>query len=132
MSRHQRRADLADFKRKASHSVRTYLVEPGDRRLASAPLLRAAAADWLDNLSRRARTCIICSQWLPSRQSIGALLMSTPDVVRPTSVGTAAVCLECWQADLPLDALDRAVERTLRCVVPNGKLEPLIAPRLQR
>jgi hypothetical protein len=59
MGRHERRADIARFRRDASRrDLQTFLVEPDDRLLASAPLLQRAAQHWLDALSVRCRHCI--------------------------------------------------------------------------
>ena len=67
----------------------------------------------------------MCSVWIVDRRDVGALLLSTPNVVKPTSVGTAAICASCWEDDLPIDALERACASVLSAVVPNGKFEPL-------
>ncbi|MET4198751.1 hypothetical protein [Bradyrhizobium sp. LA6.12] len=123
-NRHQRRADLAHFKREAP-ALLTYLVEPDDAGLDAAPLLQAAAANWLDNLSRRARTCIVCSEWLPNRQQVGALLLAVPATLRPTSASVCPICRACWEADLPVEALERAAGAVLRKVIPRGEFEPL-------
>jgi hypothetical protein len=123
-NRHQRRAELADFKREASQSLLTYLVEPNDPALDRMPLLRAAADNWLDALSVRVRHCIICNVWLVNPQHVGALLLSTPATSKPTSAGTAAVCRTCWDADLPVDVLERACASVLQSAVPNGRFEP--------
>jgi hypothetical protein len=125
MGRHERRADFARYRRDASRrDLLTFLVEPDDGLLATAPFLRRAARHWLDALSTRSRSCIVCSSWLWSEQSVGALLISTPATIRPTSAGTAAICRACWDADLPIDALERACASVLRSVVPNGRFEP--------
>jgi hypothetical protein len=126
MGRHERRADLARYRRDASRrDLLTFLVEPDDGLLATAPFLQRAARHWLDALSTtRSRSCIVCSSWLWSAESVGALLISTPAVSKPTSAGTAAVCRGCWD-DLPLKALERAVEQTLQSVIPGGRLEPM-------
>jgi hypothetical protein len=123
-NRHQRRADLRAFKREAS-SLRTYLVEVDDPGLNDAPLLLRASQSWLDGLSVRARHCLVCNCLIANRTEVGALLMSTPDVARPTSVGSAAICAACWTADLPIDAVERACATVLREVCPNGVFEPL-------
>ncbi|WP_027582652.1 hypothetical protein [Bradyrhizobium sp. Ai1a-2] len=129
-NRARRRRDVARFRHDAAGgALLTYLVPPGDVRLNAAPLLRTAADNWLDALTTRVRTCIICASWLATRQGVGALLLSTPAVPNPSSAAVAAICSGCWRADLPLAAIDHAVEQTLRSVIPNGKLEPLIAPR---
>jgi hypothetical protein len=113
------------FRREASQSLVTYLCEPNDDRIDSMPLLRRAAEHWLSGLSERAHHCLICQCRVVSRDHVGALLLSTPDIAKPTSASTCAVCEACWTADLPVDALERAAESVLRSVVPNGKLEPL-------
>jgi hypothetical protein len=126
MGRHERRADLARYRHDASRrDLLTFLVEPDDGLLATAPFLQRAARHWLDALSTRSRSCIVCSSWLWSEQSVGALLISTPATIRPTSAGTAAVCRECWNADLPAEALEHACETVLQSVIPGGRLEPL-------
>jgi hypothetical protein len=87
----RRRPDLRNFRRDASSaSLLTFLLEPGDERLSEAPLLKAAARDWLDALSTRCRHCLICNSWIVSRDDVGALLLSTPATINPTCVGTAA------------------------------------------
>lgn len=126
MGRHERRSDIARFRRDASRrSLNTYLCEPNDPALDDVPLLKAAASNWLDALSTRVRHCIICNVWIVERRDVGALLLSTPANIRPTSTGTAAVCKACWSSDLPVDALERACASVLSAVVPNGKFEPL-------
>jgi hypothetical protein len=124
MGRHERRRDLARFRRVASRtSLLTFLLEPNDQRLNDAPLLKAAASNWLDNLAVRVRCCIICNSWLVDRQHVGALLLSVPATTKPTSAGTAAICCECWTSDLPANALDRACTSALQAAVPNGRFE---------
>ena len=71
------------------------------------------------------RHCIVCSSWVVNKQHVGALLLTTPDIAKPTSAGTAAICRACWDADLPLQALERACESVLQEVIPGGRLEPL-------
>jgi hypothetical protein len=120
MGRHERRADLARYRREASHALVTYLVEPDDPALNG--LLQRAARSWIDGLSTRSRSCIACSEWLWSRQGVGLLLLSTPSVAKPTSASVCAVCREC--ADLPLEALERAATTALQAAVPGGRFEP--------
>ena len=123
-NRHQRRGDLRAFRREAP-ALLTFLCEPDDVRLHTMPLLKAAARDWLDALATRVRQCIICNSWIVDRQHVGALLLTTPDIAKPTSAGTAAVCKACWDADLPMQALERAAEHVLQKVIPNGRFEPM-------
>ncbi|MBR0870039.1 hypothetical protein JQ633_06700 [Bradyrhizobium tropiciagri] len=124
MNRHQRRSDLRAFRR-ATTALRTYLVSPDDAALDEVPLLRQASQSWVDGLAERARHCIICASWVVDREHVGALLLSTPDIPRPSTVGTCAICKPCWNANLPVDALERACANVLRPVVPGGAFEPL-------
>jgi hypothetical protein len=73
-------------------------------------------------LSVRARSCIICSEWLWSRQGVGLLLLSTPSVARPTSASVCGICTAC--AELPLPALEQAASNALQAAVPGGRFEP--------
>jgi hypothetical protein len=114
---------LRSFRRQVSGALLTYLVEPDDAGLHDAPLLQRAARHWLAALSTRVRHCIVCSSWIANRQDVGALLMSTPVIVKPTSVGTAAICRECWEAELPTEALVRACyRRHVRAVVSSIRI----------
>lgn len=121
MGRHEKRASLALYRREASHTLTTFLVEPNDPALNDVPLLQHAARRWLDLISVRVKYCIICSSWIANRQSVGALLLSMPVVVRPTSASVCSVCRECWDADLGLEALERAATTSLRAAVPGGR-----------
>ncbi|MGY8633831.1 hypothetical protein RAD15_15245 [Bradyrhizobium sp. 14AA] len=126
MGRHERRADLARFRRDASRrDLLTFLVEPDDARLSKAPLLQRTASNWLDALSTRVRHCIVCSSWLVDRQHVGALLLATSATVRPTSASACGVCRECWSADLGLEVLERAATTALQAAVPKGVFAPL-------
>jgi hypothetical protein len=118
-SRQERRR----FRAEASKSLRTYLVEPTDPALDG--ILKASANNWLNALSHRVRHCVVCNVWVVDRRDVGALLLTTPDIAKPVSVGTAAVCKPCWDADLGLDALERACETALHSVIPGGHFEPL-------
>jgi hypothetical protein len=95
--------------------------QPDDAALNEVPLLQHAAQRWLDLISVKVRHCIICSSWIANRQSVGALLLSMPVVARPHSASVCGVCRECWDADLGLDALERAATTALREAVPNGR-----------
>jgi len=121
-NRHQRRR----FRHEATHAtLTTFLCEPTDPALATVPLLQRASRHWLDMLAVRVRHCIVCNVWIVGEQDVGALLMSMPDIAKPVSVGSAAICRSCWSSDLPLDALERACATVLSTVVPNGSFEPM-------
>jgi hypothetical protein len=123
-NRHQRRADLRSFKREASHTLLTYLVEVNDP-LNDAPLLQRAACYWCDALPTMLpmRHCIACDACLWDRRHLGGLLLTTPSV-RPTSASIVGVCRRSWD-DEPLDVIERAAEQVLQAVIPGGRFEPL-------
>jgi hypothetical protein len=126
MGRHERRVDLARFRKDASRrDLLTFLIPPDDAALSTAPLLQRTAQNWLNAIPTRVRHCIICSSWIMNRQSVGALLLATPATVRPTSASACVICRECWDADLPIVAQERAAERVLQEALPGGRLEPL-------
>ncbi len=58
-NRAQRRADLHEFRR--GRELLTFLVEPDDRRLRTAPLLAQTSDRSLDLLTKRVRHCIVCA-----------------------------------------------------------------------
>jgi hypothetical protein len=120
-TRHERRR----FRREASKSLLTFLCQPTDPALSDIPILQQAANHWLDALSLRVRHCIVCNSWLVNRQHVGALLLTTPAVIKANSVGTAAICASCWDDDLPVQALERACETVLHSVIPGGRFAPL-------
>jgi hypothetical protein len=120
-TRHERRR----FRREASKSLLTFLCEPTDPALSDIPILHQAANHWLAALSVRVRHCIVCNCWLVNREHVGALLLTTPTVIRANSVGTASVCKACWSSGLPMDAYEKACENVLKAVIPGGRLEPM-------
>jgi hypothetical protein len=124
MGRHERRADLARYRREAGNALDTYLVAV-DQPL-DLPILRNAARSWLDALPVRMRSCIVCSGLLWERQRVGLLLLSVPAVTKPPAASVCGICREC--ALLPLAALERAATTALQAAVPGGRLEPLDAP----
>ncbi len=117
-SRHERRAELSRFRREASVGLTTFLVEPGDGRLGAVPLLQRASRHWLAGLSVKVRSCIVCSEWLWSADSVGLVLLSTPAVARPVSASVSGICVAC--AELPLPALEQATLKSLQAALPGA------------
>jgi hypothetical protein len=117
-ARHE--ASLARYRREASNVLRTYLASPDDARLDTVPILRRATRHWLDNLPTRIRSCIVCSSWIPDRHDVGAVLLSTADVAIPKAASICGICCECWRADLPREALEKASLLELRVALPGG------------
>jgi len=127
MGRHERRANLHAFRR--GRELLTFLVELDDRRLRAAPLLAQTADQWLNLLTKRVRHCIVCAAWLVDKRSVGAVLLATQADIRPTSASACCICRECWDAELPMEALERACERALQEAFPDGRLAPMGARR---
>ena len=122
MGRRERRIELSLYRREAAHGLQTYLCPPGDDRLARIPLLQRAARNWLSSLSVKVRSCIVCSEWLWSADSVGLVLLSTPDIARPTSASVSGICTAC--ATLPQEALEAAALISLRAAVPGAHFAP--------
>jgi hypothetical protein len=124
MGRHERRSDIARFRREASRALLTYLVEVNDP-LNGAPLLQRTARYWCDALPTMLpmRHCIACDACLWDRRHLGGLLLTTPSV-RPTSASIAGVCRRCWDNE-PLYVIERAAEHVLQAVIPGGHFEPM-------
>lgn len=123
MNRHTRRADLADFKRDASHaSLLTYLVA-ADTSLAGHPLLCSALSYWRSNIQQRRPFCPACKANFADDVHAAAFLFATI-AVAPTSASVSAFCDRCWHG-LPPATIEREAARVLRSIVPNGKfLDP--------
>ena len=126
MGRHERRAtqgrhkaSLRTYRRESEGMLLTYLTSPDDAALDSVPILRRAAQRWLNDLSTKVRSCIVCSNWIPDKSEAGALLLSTPVTVNPTLVSVCGICRAC--SDLPLEALEKASERELQAAIPGGR-----------
>ena len=99
-NRHSRRSDLAVMR--SSGSLLTFLVSVDDARLRSAPQLRQTADRWLDGLSVRVRHCILCSEWLVTRDQVGLLLLAVPagrpsSVQHPAAASARAVTTSRWR-----------------------------------
>jgi hypothetical protein len=118
MGRHERRATQARHK---ASLTRTYLVAPDDAELDTIPILWGAARSWLNNLPTRIRSCIICSNWIPDRREVGALLLSTPVTVQQKTASVCGICVACWAMDFPLEILEKASERELQEAIPGGR-----------
>ena len=124
MNRHQRRSDLADFKRDAhrAHLV-TYMIDASDdAALDRHPLLRRAIEFWRGNIPQRNPICPGCRASFASDATAAAFLFATT-AVTPTNASVTAFCDECWH--LPPDVIEREAVRVLRQLLPNGNfLDP--------
>ena len=130
MGRHDRRQNAALFRRNAVGGLETFLCAPDDVRLRGAPRLQHTVAQYLDMLSARARFCMVCSSLLHDRHDVGMVLIAVPISSRPSSSASCCgVCKGCTDADLPIEALEKAATVALREAIPNGRLEPMGARR---
>ena len=125
LGRHDRRQNAALFRRNAVGGLETFLCAPDDVRLRGAPRLQLTVAQFLDILSARARFCMVCSSSLHDRHEVGMVLIAAPISSRPSSASCCGVCKGCTDADLPIEALEKAATVALREAIPNGRLAPL-------
>ena len=125
-TRHERRR----YRHEASGALLTYLVDIDDP-LDAHPLLKRAAYYWCNGLSTPPhRECVTCGVRMPGKKHVGALLLTTPAIIKPTTASVVGVCRECWLIrDLSLEAIERKATEVLQPVVPDGRFEPLRDPR---
>jgi hypothetical protein len=118
-NRHQRRADLADFKREASRtSLLTYLINANDDvSLNRHPLLRDALSFWRDNVMQRRPSCPGCKSNYADGALPGSFLFSTITVA-PKSASVTAFCDQCSR---DLEIVEREATRVLRSIIADGK-----------
>jgi|SRR5215510_6478873 len=123
-NRHNRRAELARFRRETSGGLVTWLVDRNDPSLHKAPtLLVQAAFRWCEELLASPRHCICCLSLICDQREVGGLLLSKPH----NAIGRVAingVCKPCWAAQ-SLDQIEHAATEVLRAVVRTGNFEPL-------
>ena len=121
MNRHQRRSEIANFKRKVSHAgIVTVLVDAGDP-LEGHPLLRDARRWWQGNIRQRRPSCCACKTSFAEAAQPGAFLFSTSSEV-PLSASVTAFCSRCWR-DLPDAEVTRISVKVLRYLLPNAKFD---------
>ncbi len=120
-TRHERRR----YRHEASGALLTYLVDI-DQPLNDHPLLQRAARYWCDGLSTPPhRECVTCGVLMPVKKYVGALLLTTPAITKPTTGSVVGVCRECWLVrDLSLETIEHRATEVLQPVVPNGRFEP--------
>ena len=125
-NRHQRRSDLAHFKREAhrEHLMLTYLIDADDdAALDRMPLLRRAVVFWRGNIEQRKPVCPTCKSGFADGAQPGAFLFSVI-AVAPTNASVTAFCRACWNDQSP-EVIEREAARVLRCLLPGGKfLDP--------
>jgi hypothetical protein len=126
-NRHQRRCNLAHFKREAHREhLLTYLIDADDdAALDRMPLLRRATEFWHGNIEQRKPVCPSCKANYADADVAqpGAYLFATI-AVAPTNAAVTVFCRACWR-DLPLHLIERSAERVLQKVLPGGRFEPI-------
>ena len=119
-NRAQRRASVADFKRRVSGGhLLTYLIDGDDEAsLDRHTVLRDAAAFWQANRASRKPCCIACKLSLASDEAVGAFLFATS----PGSPGIASVTVQHMLASAARP--DRTSwARVLSKWLPSGRFE---------
>lgn len=121
MGRHERRTQVARFRREIAGShLLTFLTDDLDR-IDGEPVLKHALAHWLSVCEARKPICITCKRGFMDGAEPGAYLFAvSPSVANAAS--TSALCRGCWR-DLPICEIEGAATRVLRRLVPRGRLE---------
>lgn len=119
-NRHQRRADVASFRRQASHGLLTYLIDADDTALAQEPLFSGAVTYWRSGITTRKPVCISCrAVFTAEGAQPGAFLFAVAPAA-PKSASVSGICVRCWQR-LSDDEITAMAVRTLRTLMPNAK-----------
>src|SRR3954466_1481575 len=118
-NRHQRRADLADFKRDAHkpHLVTYIIAAAAAPSLDRHPLLGRALEFWRGNIMQRRPFCPACKSNYADGALPGGFLFSTT-AVAPTNASVTAFCDQCSR---DLDLVEREAARVLQTIIANGK-----------
>jgi hypothetical protein len=116
-NRHQRRADLADFKREAHKAhLDTFLIDA--EALDDHPTFARAVSFWRDNVQQRRPFCMMCRSGFADDAVADAFLLAMPSAA-PSSISVTAICSTCWR-DLPDDVIEREATKVLRGLLPRG------------
>ena len=124
-NRHQRRADLACFKRDAHRAhLTTFLIEANDASALDAmPILSRAVTFWRDGIEQRRPFCPACKGNFADDATAAAFLFAVP-ALSPTSASVTAICTTCHR-DLSDSEIDAVCQRVLDRLWPGGRfLDP--------
>jgi hypothetical protein len=122
VSRHERRASLAAFKREAAGGYLDVHLVPTDAPINN-PLLERAASHWRAGVAARRPTCIGCKAKFADGAQAGAFVMTVPSAA-PTAVSVSALCDACWSA-LDDAQVNAAALRVIRRVLPGAAFDPV-------
>jgi hypothetical protein len=119
MNRHQRRADLADFRREAhkAHLVTHLIAANAD--LSRHPLLAKIAAAWTASIPQRKPFCFCCRASFAEAARPGAFLFAAPSGAADIA-SVSGLCAACWRDLEPAD-IQRAAARVLARLMPGGR-----------
>ena len=95
MGRHERRAEIARFRRDAGGELTTYLLGTDDRAIHREPYLLEARDFWHAQMSLRKPRCVACEAAFADGAKPGAYLFSRAQQM-PSVASVSVFCTECW------------------------------------
>jgi hypothetical protein len=121
MSRAQRRASLADFKRASVGGHLDVHLLPADVPI-TIPLLKRAVEFWRAAIPTRKPKCFAaCGAEFSADARIGAYLGAIPSGA-PSTATISGLCAECWSR-LTDDEVERAALKVVRRVMPTATFD---------
>jgi hypothetical protein len=121
MSRHERRSQIARFRRECSGGhLMTYLIPAGAS--FDHPVIQRAQAHWEANRLMRQPQCIGCKVIFGENSMRVGLWLHAISPAISHAASTSAFCEKCGR-DLSDAQVDRICTRVLRALLPNGHFE---------
>ena len=120
MSRAERRAATADFKRAADGGFLDVFLLPADGAITN-PLLKRATTYWLAHLAARKPACVSCKTKIGGGASVGAFICTIPSGA-PSSASVSGLCADCWER-LTDEAVKAVALKIARSVLPGARFE---------
>ena len=121
MSRAQRRASVADFKRACGRRLSGHLPAPG-RRADQHPVAQARRRVLAGLDTGRKPKCIACRAEFSADARVGAYLCTIPSGA-PSTATVSGLCADCWR-DLSDEAVKALALRVIRRVMPTATFDP--------
>ena len=120
-NRHQRRADLAHFKRDAhrGHLTTFLIASDDDAAFDRMPTLSRAVTFWRSGIEQRRPFCPACKGNFADDAKAAAFLFAVP-ALAPTSASVTAFCTSCHET-LSASEVDAISTRVLRALSPRGR-----------
>jgi hypothetical protein len=130
MGRHERRAEIARFRKECSGGhLMTYLVPAGTA--IDHLTIKRAQAHWEANRLLRQPMCIGCKLIFADNSARVGSFLHAINPALPDSASTSAFCEEC-DRDLSNAQVDEICTRVLRRLLPGGVFEPRHDPAAAR